>query len=194
MADLDDVLTALTSIVAGAIYPANGGASVVGAEVKIYPGWPTPNELDADLLAGNAHASVYPRPEERNTTRCQQTWQEVSVDAATGTGKAVKEVGRQERVFQVVIWAASPEVRTAIARVVDPALRNTPRFALPDSSIMRLAYKSSPMNDMLQKAAIYRRDFFYTVEYVTTIEQEFYAIKTTTMNFIGSQHGNGTGS
>lgn len=183
MADLEEVLPALASIVANAIYP-NGGASVVGADVKVYPGWPVPNNLDSDLAQGLAHVSIYPRPEERNTTRYPVTWQE-SVINSDGTGAAVKTVGEQERLFQITIWAPTPDLRAAIAKVIDPALRMTERFTLSDNTWARLTYKSSPMTDQLQKATIYRRDLFYTVEYSTTITQNFYTIKKTTVNLNG---------
>ena len=183
MADLDDVMNALTSLIAGVIYPnGTGNASVVGAPVKIYPGWPVPNVLDDDIKAGHAHVSIFPRPEERNTTRHATAWQDSTVDLVAGTGTAVKVVGEQERLFQIVIWAPTPAVRTAITKAVDPALRQAGRLAMPDNTYARLVYRSSPMTDMLQKSTIYRRDLFYTVEYATTVTGAFYPIKTTTIN------------
>lgn len=254
MADLDDVMTALTTTIAGVLYPNGiGSASSAGASVKVYPGWPVPNVLNTDLAAGKAHVSIFPRPEERNTTRYLGGYQTATVIPATLTatvsgatitiggtvslpqavmailnfgrsaysyivqigdnlntitaglaalipgatvngvvitvtgalelktqvitsGKAIKEVGRQERLFQLVIWAPTPAIRSAIARVVDAALRQTERFTLPDGSSARLIYKSSPMTDMLEKSAIYRRDLYYTVEYATTVETTFYTI------------------
>jgi len=184
MADLDDVMNTLTSLIAEAIYP-NGAcyASAVGAPVKIYPGWPVPNVLDDYIKAGNAHVSIYPRPEERNTTRHAVAWQDSAVNLVAGTGTAVKVVGEQERLFQMVIWAPTPAIRTAIAKVVDPALRQAERLVMPDNTYARLVYKSSPMSDVLQKSTIYRRDLFYTVEYATTVTGAFYPIKKTTINF-----------
>jgi hypothetical protein len=257
MADIDDVLTTLGGLIATALYP-NGTthASAVTAQVKIYPGWPVPNVLDADLAAGNAHVSIFPRPEERNTTRHAPEYQQAVITPATLTvlalgntvtiggivsvpqavmvvtnfgkqsysyfvlqadtldsiatalaalipdataigavitipgvydiraqiitsGTAIKEVRRQERLVQMVIWAPTPALRTAIARVVDPILAQTERFILPDGSNARLTYKSSPINDMLQKATIYRRDLFYTVEYATTVQGTFYTVGNT---------------
>jgi hypothetical protein len=86
MSDLTDVQDVLVSVMAGIAYP-NGTAnpSVVGAPVRIYPGWPIPLELDADLAAGICHISVYPRPEESNSTRYSRDWQEASVQTPTLT-------------------------------------------------------------------------------------------------------------
>lgn len=87
------------------------------------------------------------------------------------TGTAIKEVGRQERSWQIVIWAPSEAARTAVAKAVDPVLRQTPRLALADGTTGHLVYKGSPVTDMLQKAGVFRRDLIYTVEYGTTITQ-----------------------
>lgn len=86
MSDLTDVQNVLVALMAGIAYP-NGTAnpSVVGAPVRIYPGWPIPLELDADLAAGICHISVFPRPEESNSTRYTREWQEVSVQTPTLT-------------------------------------------------------------------------------------------------------------
>lgn len=181
MADLDDVLNMLATLAAGVIYPNGAGnASAVGCDVKIYSGWPVPNVLNDDIAAGNAHVSVYARPEERNTTRYPVVWQDAAINGDTGT--ALKEVGRQERLFQIVGWFPTPAVRSLVMGSLDAALRQVERYTLPDGSVARLVYKSSPMTDMLEKAAIYRRDLFYTVEYATTVTQEFYKIKQNTVN------------
>lgn len=87
------------------------------------------------------------------------------------TGTIIKEVGRQERAWQIVIWAPSEAARTAVAKVIDPALRQMPRLLLADGTYGHLAYKKSPVTDLLQKAAVFRRDLIYTVEYGTTITQ-----------------------
>lgn len=87
------------------------------------------------------------------------------------SGTAIKEVGRQERPWQIVIWAPSEALRTAVAKAIDPVLRQTPRLALADGTYGHLVYKSSPVTDMLQKASVFRRDLIYTVEYGTTVTQ-----------------------
>lgn len=89
------------------------------------------------------------------------------------TGTAIKEVGRQERSWQIVIWAPSDAARTAVAKAIDPVLRQTPRLLLADGTYGHLTYRSSPVTDMLQKAAVFRRDLIYTVEYGTTVTEAF---------------------
>lgn len=102
MADLSDVLTSLVNIVAGAIYP-NGtsapSAVIVGSAAvpaRIYPGWPLPAPLDADLAAGLINVSVYaPSGMERNTTRYPLDQETLTLPVHTltvaidGTGTAI---------------------------------------------------------------------------------------------------------
>jgi len=257
MADLSEVLTVLATTIAGAVYP-NGTTqpSAVGVAVKVYPGWPNAQQLDADLRAATpvCHVSVYPQPAERNTTRYMPTWQQASINNATlvlntagqtvtvagsippvnnphvvsllvngkaypyavlttdtvasiasalaalvavdlpgatalgalitlpanarllaarvgVTGQAVKEVRRQERRFQIGIWANTPANRDALAKLIDPILAATTFLTLPDGTAGRIVYQGSAMSDALQKDCLFRRDLFYTVEYGTTLAE-----------------------
>lgn len=250
MADLTDVLNALVTLSAQTIYP-NGTAnpSIANAPVIVYAGWPIASRLDDDLAAGKVHVSVYPRPEERNTTRYSRDWQTVSINPATitltatvttvtvggsvstpqnatlqvngkaysyaiqatdtlttittalaalvnvdtpatssgavvtipaaykivarvgTTGTSIRELRRQERVFQISVWAPTPVLRDAVIQPLDVALTTLNFITLADTSAARITYKSSPINDNLQKDRLYRRDLFYTVEYATTQTQ-----------------------
>ncbi|GAA7757440.1 hypothetical protein ACUXAV_000652 [Cupriavidus metallidurans] len=79
MADLSDVSDALVALIASTLYPNGTGGgqnSVAGLPCRIYAGWPTPAQLDADLAAGTAHVTVFNRPEAKNTTRYQTVPQE----------------------------------------------------------------------------------------------------------------------
>lgn len=83
------------------------------------------------------------------------------------TGTSTLEVARQEKQFQISIWADSPAHRVAMAKVIDPALKGMAFIMLPDLSGGRFRYVGMREIDMLQKQAIYRRDLIYTVEYGT---------------------------
>jgi hypothetical protein len=87
MADLSDVENALVSLIAQALYPnGTGQASAAGGvPCVVYAGWPVPAQLDADLAAGKVHISVFPRAEERNTTRFGQDWQPLTANTPTLT-------------------------------------------------------------------------------------------------------------
>lgn len=70
MSDSFDVMTVLAARLAGIVYP-NGTAqpSITGHAARIFPGWPTPAQLDADLAAGKDNISVFCLPGGRNETR-----------------------------------------------------------------------------------------------------------------------------
>lgn len=89
-----------------------------------------------------------------------------------GVGTSVKEVRRQQRMFQITVWANTPDLRTAVAVPVDLLLAQTERFSLVDGFSARLIYRNSPVLDSPQKVNLYRRDLMYTVEYATTVAQQ----------------------
>lgn len=70
MASLTNVLLQLAAQVAAIAYPnGTGQPSSASIPIKVYPGWPVPNVLEADLAAGSAHISLYPSGKDRKTTR-----------------------------------------------------------------------------------------------------------------------------
>lgn len=283
MADISDVMNTLVGLVATALYP-NGTSqpSAAGIDCIVYPGWPTASRLDADLLIGKAHITVYPRPEEKDTTRymtqvmpvapldpaltltvvgqtvtvggampspfeahnlavfveglpylyavqSNDTLTSIATALATliavdhpgttnsgpvitiagelvvthdgvnvtlsggsavymegpiapvfcrvGTsGTGIREIRRQERLFQIVIWADTPAHRDAVSAPIDLYLSDRYFITLSDGFWARITYKSSPFTDAMQKEKLYRRDLFYTVEYATTVVDPMYQI------------------
>lgn len=262
MADQSDVADAFVALISGMLYP-NGtdSPSSLGLDAKVYVGWPVPSELKADLMRrpSVSHISVYPRPDEHNTTRYDgDEWLEASrptptltltstfnpdgsmlvtiggtvppasaanpqnlaifvngvpylytvqpTDTLMGiaealatkiaaavpgtltaqaavwlpagarlgalrvgvTGTALHEVGRQEKLFQIGIWSATPRERDKLASAVDVFLRKTQWLNLADQTLGRNIYRSSHQSDQLQREGAYRRDLLYTVEYATT--------------------------
>lgn len=87
MADIRDVQDALCDIIEAKLYPNGiGEAGAFSPDVKFYPGWPDPTQLEADLYAGDEpvlHVSVWPLPMERDTTRYEAGWMELPRDAET---------------------------------------------------------------------------------------------------------------
>lgn len=84
------------------------------------------------------------------------------------SGISTRELRRQERVFQITVWANTPTQRDVIGSALDIALAATEFLTLPDGYGARMIYRSSNVIDALQKAKLYRRDFMYSVEYATT--------------------------
>jgi hypothetical protein len=61
MADLAGVETALVGLATAALYPGGlAEPSSVGADCRIYRGWPAPAALDTDLRAGRVNVTVFP--------------------------------------------------------------------------------------------------------------------------------------
>lgn len=271
MADMSDVADALVTAVAAVVYPnGTSAASITGAPVRIFQGWPSPQQLDTDLPAGTVNVSVWPTPRESIvpgalsldfqqssaavtpslTARVsgqtiilggampspfaptnmvalingkQYAYAVVSTDtiasiatalagliavdwpgtsASAGvislpqgrvgidfivgasalgqgaanitaarsgtTGQAIRETRRQERTFQITVWANAPSLRDPLASAIDSALSSIFRLTLPDGSYGQVRYRGATQQDALQKQAIYRRDLMYAVEYGAT--------------------------
>jgi len=83
-------------------------------------------------------------------------------------GTIIRELRRQERQFQITIWANTPQNRDAVANPIEIAFANLDFITLADLSAARVVYLNSPMTDNFQKSKLYRRDLVYTVEYATT--------------------------
>lgn len=83
------------------------------------------------------------------------------------TGAVQKEVGRAEKVWQICIWSAEPEIRDKLAKAVDTLLRKTPWLSLADGTRGRNIYRSSHQSDQLQREGAYKRDLLYSVEFAT---------------------------
>lgn len=98
------------------------------------------------------------------------------------TGTAAMEVRRQQKLFQIGIWSATPTDRDTLAKLIDPVLASTIRMTLVDQSSARLIYKSSLQSDQMLKVRCYRRDLFYTVEYPTLLIETETQIVATQLN------------
>lgn len=86
MAGLADVSNALVALIAQIAYP-NGTSqpSITGQAIKVYPGWPVPAVLAADLKAGKAHISVFPTATEKIIDSAVSEWREFTAPAVTLT-------------------------------------------------------------------------------------------------------------
>lgn len=93
-------------------------------------------------------------------------------------GTAIKEIGRQERIFQIGVWAASPQGRDNVAKAVQPQIRSRRFLVMPDGFGARIIYHADLINDSEQKMGIYRRDLLWSIEYATTITEEQWQITT----------------
>lgn len=91
-------------------------------------------------------------------------------------GLVMRELRRQQKGYQITIWAPSDSLRIAAANVIDPVLTENDFLSLPDTSKAWLIYRSSADNDMKETAMTYRRDLLYFAEYATTQTMSGYVI------------------
>jgi hypothetical protein len=89
--------------------------------------------------------------------------------ARSGTAATVQRLTRTtQRTMQITVWADTPDHRKATAKAIDNALSGTEWLSLADGTGGRVIYVASHIDDMVQKANLYRRDLMYSVEYSTT--------------------------
>lgn len=173
MADIVQVGDSLVELIATAIYPnGTSNPSTIGEPVKVYQGWPNPNALEADLLAGIMNVSVFPKPSK-------------SIDMFDGRWKVLtetppvmyREIGRDIAQFQVTTWANCYGKREKLAPIVGAILRSTSNIELIDHTKATIAYNNSIQDDGHQKQGVYRRDIFVSVEYPTIETEEAYTVE-----------------
>jgi hypothetical protein len=120
MATISQVSDALCDFITALIYPdGTSQPSVVSHAVKIYPGWPNPQQVDIDMVEeplgvpAASHVAVWPSPVGRNTTRHPVQREELPTPAATYT------LGAAGQVITVAGAAPNPYVRQNLAAFVN---------------------------------------------------------------------------
>ena len=83
----------------------------------------------------------------------------------------IQEVGRQQQVFQVSVWAPTPALRAQVASLIDPQIRLGYRLTMPDTTAAEVKFQGSADDDMLDKRNTFVRHLRYEAEYATTITQ-----------------------
>lgn len=275
MADLSDVEIGLATLVSGIIYP-NGTTQPSAVPLVapytsplscyVYPGWPVPAKLEADLVANPpvVHVSVYAMPgQERDTQRYEREWtvpnpitpsftvaisgETITIGgtvivghfvtvhvndnqsntvvasyaaiasdtltsvaaaltaqlvfqgiAATSSGPVITlptdllvarvgcpqtsflEIDRTMQRFCVTIWAPNNAIRTAVAKVIRPALAAVDFMTMPDGYAAWLRYESTTDLDRAAKQSASCRDIHYWVEYAITQSSTVYTLTTFT--------------
>lgn len=122
MADISAVLQAVVDGVAGAVYPqGQSGESVAGCDVRVYPGWPLPARLDADMAAGHAHVSVWAAPAAMNVRTYGMAMRDTAlIDpctmTATVSGTAMTLAGELANVAAVILTADGADYAHAVAQ------------------------------------------------------------------------------
>jgi hypothetical protein len=135
----------------------------------------TPNSIAANMAALIPNAAV-----NNNIITITGAYRLQAIVGVTGI--AIKEVNRQEANFYITVWAATDELREAVAQVILVAIGNTKRIDLPDGETARLKYHTRRDEDKSQKVGVYRTDLIVAIEYAITQKATFYTITDTQLN------------
>lgn len=176
MADLADVMTALTSLVSGAVYPAGtSAASVTGSPILVYPGWPISNKLNDDIEAGKSHVTIWASDHEKNVTRHFEDWVEpqptapslnVTVTGLSATfsgtasaGQTVMTVVGNRQVYYTTSTGDTPSsVASALATLISTTIPATSAGAvLSVPSAPRLAVRVSLLGTVIREVSRFER-------------------------------------
>ncbi|MBB3175393.1 hypothetical protein FHR90_003248 [Endobacter medicaginis] len=147
-----------TITLAGASGTAQNVGAVIAGERYVYAAGPTDNAVTA--AAGLA--ALIPDAAVAGAVITVPGVQQVAVGAF---GTVSSEVRREWQELSVIIWAPTPDVRDAVSGVLDLALAQLPWLQLPDGTTARLLYRGQRTDDLPQKAALWRRDMNYGVEF-----------------------------
>lgn len=95
---------------------------------------------------------------------------------------ASQELGRQERVFMISVWAPTPEIRTLLSKPIPIYFRKNYQFVLNDGFYCHLWYDRTKEIDDLQIPLIYRRNITFRIQYATTSTEIFTTIADVSAN------------
>ena len=82
-------------------------------------------------------------------------------------GVLAREIRRTEKHFNISVWSPTPDLRTAVGRIVDLSFSKSAFIFLPDLTHGRLDYVRTWDEDKLQNELCYRRDMVWSVEFPT---------------------------
>lgn len=168
MASVDDVSRYLAKRVTEVVYPDGICLpGILNVPVKVYPGWPVSGVLQQDLEAGNVHVSVWALPtERRSTTPLGRPFRPVAFGSRSG--KAVRELMRQIKDFQITVWTPTPSLREKVGTAIDTAFAEQCHIDLGDSAPAQLLYLRQFDIDSAENWHVYRRDLIFSVNFATT--------------------------
>ena len=95
-----------------------------------------------------------------------------------------KEVKRQQKVYNMTVWAADVQCRAILGDAIDAYFaENTRQLLTADDFFIYFFYRMTLEEDMLQKNNIFKRSIEYNVEYPTVVMKKFNKLVTTDINF-----------
>ena len=89
---------------------------------------------------------------------------------------ASQELARVDRLFMITIWVPDENSRFLLGNAIDIYMKQNYRIPMPDNFFAQVFYHNTDDTDMLDKSLIYRRDLNYTIQYATTVTENFASI------------------
>lgn len=86
------------------------------------------------------------------------------------------ELARMDRLFMITVWTIDEPSRFLIGQAIDIYMKENYRIPMPDNFFAQVFYHNTEDTDMLEKSLIYRRDLNYTIQYATTLTNNFTSI------------------
>lgn len=102
-------------------------------------------------------------------------------------GVVAREVKRTDKSFQISLWAPTPQLRTSLAKTIDPVLGDLRTLFLSDGTTGWNRYEYTIVMDTPSEEGLYRRDLFYRVEFPTILTEPAYEIGSVQSNLTGTQ-------
>lgn len=97
---------------------------------------------------------------------------------------ASQELSRSDRVFMITCWCPNPTIRATLESAIDIYMKQNYRIVLPDNYFAQVFYQGIKWTDMLEQSLIYRSDLSYTVQYATTVTNDYTSIADPFVNSI----------
>lgn len=104
---------------------------------------------------------------------------DIRIGSADTVGRILR---RQEKDFQITVWAGSPGVRELAALAVDNGLSALTSLNMPDGSPTVIRYKRSLISDNAQSYLVYRHDMIFCVDFSSLQTAQATQVVAPTMN------------
>lgn len=150
MADLSEIMTRLAVIASDAVYPdGTGSPSVAGIDVRVFEGWPNPDQLDRDMagqMFSGTPARVVDRPD--------GVVANVSVYPMPGTGIVVHQLMNHTKVITPPTYGLSVSINAAGDKITVSGQPSTGEYLtlLCDDSVI-LSQTGATTADLLANLA-----------------------------------------
>lgn len=147
--------------------------------------------LDSDTLDSIASGIAALVPDASSSGAVVSIPDAYSIIARIGVqGNSIKEVGRQQQVFEVTVWTTTSNdgylLRDSLCGQLTPLLDDLVWIDMPDGFQANIWKTKNLSTDNMQKERLLWRSLYYTVEYATTLSQKDYTITETLLNLSAS--------